>query len=56
LQSQAQERLASLTEQSQLAAASATLLAGAVLLLHGVGADSAAVARAWLVKAGVLRG
>jgi Fe-S-cluster containining protein len=56
LQSQAQERLASLSDQAQLGAASATLLAGAVLLLHGVGADSPAIARAWLVKAGVVRG
>lgn len=53
MQSGAQAAFASLREPPALAAASACMLAGALLLIHGLGGDAADVGRRWLRRAGI---
>ena len=53
LQERSQDGFASLRQPAQLAAASATMLAAALLVIHAVGGDASEVGRRWSARAGV---
>ncbi len=53
LQEQSQDGFATLHKPAQLAAASATMLAAALLVIHAVGGDTVEVGRRWSGRAGV---